>query len=136
MKKDNLSIVGFFGIVITLIVIGYESEKPIYYGSHVDNEEYNKYTQKYPKIGTIKPLHPSVKNDFQMKEFVLGTSKFYGELDGLGRSPFAYAGLANNPKDQEVLKKLIREVLKEYDYETRGRIKETSKAKGSFRKRD
>jgi urocanate hydratase len=113
MNKDNLSIVGFFGIVITLIVIGYGSKKPIYYGSHVDNEQYNKYTQKHPVIGRIKPLHPKVKNDFQMRSFVLGTSKFYGELDGLGRTPFAYAGLKANPEDQEVIKELIREVLKE-----------------------
>jgi hypothetical protein len=126
MNKDYFSLIGFFGIVITLIIIGKNNNKPDNYGSYVDNEQYNKYTQKHPVIGNIKPLHPKVRNDFQMRSFVLGTSKFYGELDGLGRTPFAYAGLKANPEDQEVIRNIVREVILELEKNgSRKKIKKT-----------
>ena len=110
MKTQDFSILGLFLIVIITVYIGHFDNRTNY-GQEPNNKEYNEYNRKHPIKGELKPFHPNIKNDFKIREFVVGTSKFYGELDGYGRSPFAYSGLANNPVDQEVLKNIVREII-------------------------
>jgi hypothetical protein len=83
------------------------------YGLDPDTKEYNEYNRRHPVKRTLKPFHPNIRNDINIREFVVGTTMFYGELDGYGRTPFAYSGLANNPIDQEVLKNIINESIED-----------------------
>tara|TARA_R110002012_G_scaffold178030_2_gene343002 strand:- start:4948 stop:5256 length:309 start_codon:yes stop_codon:yes gene_type:complete len=83
------------------------------YGLEPEPKECNRYEYKHPVIKQIKPFHPNIDNDIKIRRFIVNGGCYYGELDGYGRTPFAYGGIANNPKDQETIKKLIREVLNE-----------------------
>ena len=83
------------------------------YGLEPDPKEYNRYEYKHPILKEITPFYPNVKNNIKIRRFIVDGVIYSGELDGYGRTPFAYGGIANNPKDQETIKELIREVLNE-----------------------
>ena len=125
-KENNKYLIWLIGLIFLLVIIIYNLNLTIEqrnYGLNPSNKDYNEYTSKHPIVTEIKPFHPNIKNNIKIREFVAGTNMFYGELDGYGRTPFAYAGLANNPVDQEIIKNLVKESLDSYHYNNKRKIR-------------
>ena len=113
-EKDYNWVYGFaFFVSIGLICwVVRTIPKKVKYGLAPSPKQESDYDFLHKKVGTIKPFHPNIKNDIIIREFPVSTTMFYGELDGYGRTPFAYAGLSHNPVDREIIRNIVKYELK------------------------
>ena len=118
MKKEKdynwLYGIGVFVVMGLIFWVIQTIPKKVKYGLHPSPKEEDNYNFLHPIKGEIQPFHPNINNKIKIREFPVSTTMFYGELDGYGRTPFAYAGLANNPVDREIIRNIVKEELKSF----------------------
>tara|TARA_Y100000361_G_scaffold119976_1_gene111556 strand:+ start:2197 stop:2673 length:477 start_codon:yes stop_codon:yes gene_type:complete len=119
MKEDKthlyylIAFISGFSLACIMFLLYNEEAKD--YGKRLEGKKEGEYKYNYPILSEIKPYHPNIKNNFIMREFTIGTTNFVGELNGYGRTPFAYGGLKNNHVDQDIIEDIVKNALKEHE---------------------